>query len=178
MRWKPNSTIYTVYVNFMWTLSVEWSNVQITSLKAQNPSNPRHLAQSLLQTLKPTKYEATSLQEPLCTVGKARRFAGTKLASWSGCYAFVPADISQLAYQLIEHSFLFLLLQENKSFKINAKYNQILSITQSQQQTHIKFNTTQYAPCKETYHGKGLHTSRNCCSSAVLADSIVSYNLE
>jgi hypothetical protein len=65
-----------------------------------------------LQTLESAKDDGTSLQEPLCAVGKAGGFTGAELASRSGRYALVPTGISQLAYQLIQHRFLLLLLKK------------------------------------------------------------------
>jgi hypothetical protein len=68
-----------------------------------------------LQTLESAKDDGTSLQEPLCAVGKAGGFTGAELASRSGRYALVPTGISQLAYQLIQHRFLLLLLPEKEN---------------------------------------------------------------
>lgn len=82
---------------------------------------------SLLQTLETSQNEATGLKKALSTVSETGWFTRTELAPWSSSNAFVPADICELAYKLIQHCFLLFLLHSTYKQHATIQYDKKLN---------------------------------------------------
>lgn len=82
---------------------------------------------SLLQTLETSQNEATGLKKALSTVSETGWFTRTELAAWSSSNAFVPADICELAYKLIQHCFLLFLLHSTYKQHATIQYDKNLN---------------------------------------------------